>query len=370
MKIKITLNRQGCCAAFTAIGLLTHSGNADAEGNPSTEPVVKANDSTSDSKEPKAIVLQQPAEKWWTFTFETGYQTTYIFRGTNLTPNSDGLQYEKISFFAKGFTLGAWFGTQLGTAEAGPGVRALGEQGGGGLLLPPNPFGKTQFFAIQDRFRELDLLSFYSHAFGPVNVTFGNIAFFITRHQISEVISTSRFLGNKVILLAAPGDEIFDRIFLTLSDNSLHWGRCFITPSVTYYQTVYESQSGPTADYLLKNLYFLPNEQLGGYLEAKLQAVIPIIDDTLRLEPTTLISYSFKDRSEGVNVPQELHGIESTSRPLTGFNHVQLGADLVWQITKHFSLSGFGYYSHHLSEPTGGTERDEIWGGARATISF
>jgi hypothetical protein len=105
-------------------------------------------------------------------------------------------------------------------------------------------------------------------------------------------------------------------------------------------------------------------------LEGKLQAVIPIIANVVTLEPVALISYSFKDRSEGINLDPSLLFVVPDSRPLTGFNHVQVGSELVIQICKHFSVTGFGHFSHHISDPTGGTDRNEWWAGAKATLTF
>jgi hypothetical protein len=103
----------------------------------------------------------------------------------------------------------------------------------------------------------------------------------------------------------------------------------------------------------------------------------PNLPDVLRLEPTALISYSFGDRSEGTNITRDqffarLNSPEplSTSRPLFGFNHFQAGAELVFQVTRWLSVTGFGDYAYHIADPTAGTDKDEWWGGGKVTVSF
>ena len=183
---------------------------------------------------------------------------------------------------------------------------------------------------------------------------------------------------------AVPEDEKFDRIFLALSTSKIHPFGISIVPTVTYYQTIYNhaepitprpGEVGPAPGesdqaYELRLLGFKRNDTLGGYVEGKVQAAIPIIKDVLRLQPTALISYSAGDRSEAVNVTPAQIGTKSSSRPLYGFNHFQGGAELVLQITRWLSVSGFGDYAYHIANPVAGTQKDEEWGGGYVTVSF
>src|SRR5881396_249166 len=107
-------------------------------------------------KQPKNVVAEQPeAPKWWSITAEVGYESEYIFRGTNLTPNSDGLEFQQVIFSAKGFTLGMWFGTQLGHAAV-KNATYVGEAGGGVSPFSSNfPGFSTLDTAFQYRFKEL-----------------------------------------------------------------------------------------------------------------------------------------------------------------------------------------------------------------------
>jgi hypothetical protein len=395
MKKNLALTKPCLCAAFAAVGALIHSANAQDDRNPSNEPVVQVRHSTSDAKESKdskATIEQQPAEKWWTITAEAGYQSKYIFRGTNLTPNSNGIAFTELRLDAHGFSLGAWYAHQIGTADV-PGAFAIGEAGAGGIggldprsfpgLFPPGvfPIGGTDH-AIQTDFQELDLYLRYSHSFGPIDVTVGNIAFFIYRTQVDRfvtdpaVLQFVRQLGFNAVspfTFDTIGDEQFDRLFVSLSTSKIP----YVVPSVTYYQTIYnEGEFGAFP----ASLGGKRADKLGGYLEGKISAVIPLVHDVLTLEPTGIISYSFDDRSKGTSIPaldftnghlfNPVLTTAPSSAPLTGFNHAQIGAELVWRVTKHVSLTGFGAYSHHISAPTQGTNRNEGWGGGKVTLSF
>jgi hypothetical protein len=76
-----------------------------------------------------------------------------------------------------------------------------------------------------------------------------------------------------------------------------------------------------------------------------------------------LVSYSFDDRSYAT-------GSFPTALPLNGWNHFQAGAELVWRVTNNLSITAFGNYAHHFAAPTGGTEENMGWGGAKVTLNF
>jgi hypothetical protein len=321
-----------------------------------------------DSKDSKSVPLTQETEKWWFFTVEAGYNSKYMFRGTDLTPNSDGIAFEDVRLSVKGFTIGVWAAQQIGEAVVLD-ATGVGEAGGGGIPrldisagfgLPPGSI-ITRDTAIQKSFRELDLYASYFHSFGWLDVTVGNIAFFIDRRQVdrTDFLFVAPFQAfNFSEDHRSIGDETFDRVFITLSTHKLP---CHIVPSLTYYQTVYnEGDGGEGIGYL----FFERNSELGGYLEGKVSASIPIVKDRLSLDPTALISYSFDDRNEstGLLVPSSL--------PFTGLHHFQAGAELTWRVTDHISVVAFGNYAHRFSEPTAGGEKNTVWGGGKVSLSF
>jgi hypothetical protein len=119
------------------------------------------------------------------------------------------------------------------------------------------------------------------------------------------------------------------------------------------------------------------NEALGGYLEGRINTRFPITR-WVDFDPYGIISVSFRDRTEpgGAN-PYGGH-------PLTGWNHVQAGAELPIHLAHLGGLSStkwappnadlyfvpLGAYSYHISNPPPGTDRDEWWGGAKFELAF
>jgi hypothetical protein len=340
----------------------------------------------------KTVEPVQEETKWWSVSVQAGYSSKYIFRGTNLTPDSDGIEYQQIYWSGKGLTLGAWFATQLGRAKVS-GATAVGESGAG--QSPFNIPGVASDTAVQWRFRELDLISSYSHNFGPFDVTLGNIVFLIDRGAVDDYrpnLPDTSFVEP----FGVPENEQFDRLFLSISYTNLHaWGSQII-PSATYYQTILNHADsirtpamgfgpnnaiGPNGTlnpneraYELQELGFIRNDELGGYFEAKIQSIIPIIKDLLRVETTNLISVSEGDRSHAV--PKTMLGpntgaiLTSSAEPYHGFYHYQSGADVILQVTNWLSVTGFYDFAHHLCHTTAGTDRNESWGGGRVTVTF
>lgn len=242
--------------------------------------------------------------------------------------------------------------------------------------------------AFQDNFTEIDLYLQYSFSVGPVDVTIGNIFFYIDRDASTRVDTREYFAsqdarelvtfltaldetfggflpgtprsGNPEDILVNRGrrvsrafegieDEQYDRLFASVSTSVIP----YISPRITYYQTIYNEGEDAPAD-----LGAFRNDELGGYLEFKVNGEIPIIRDRLNLDPYALVSYSFGDRSK------------PDGSPLRDWNHFQAGAELVIQITSNFRLIPQINYMHHLSDPPLGTETNEWWGGAKAEFLF
>jgi hypothetical protein len=167
------------------------------------------------------------------------------------------------------------------------------------------------------------------------------------------------------------GDEMFDRLYAEISTNLL--GRWGLKPRLIYYHTVYSE--GDIGDTLLSSDRY---DEKGGYAEFKLDGHIPLIKSggaettnyktgvtswggeftRLSLDPHLRVSYSFRDRAD------------QDGTPLTGWNHVQIGAELVWNVTDTFRIVPEVNYMHHLSDPVPGTERDAWWGGGKIEVIF
>src|SRR5439155_11101883 len=108
-------------------------------------------------------VVQQEKPVCYNWYAEGGYTSEYIFRGTNLMPDSDGGGFLGAQVSRWGFTLGVWGIHQFGTAEAPS--WSMGESGGGGtgVFSFVNPV-TGRFIpnvgispeTVQNRFNEID----------------------------------------------------------------------------------------------------------------------------------------------------------------------------------------------------------------------
>jgi len=366
-------------------------------------------------KQPKNVI-EQEKPVFWTWYVDAGYESEYNFRGTNLTPNANGAGFFNARVTKWNFTLGLFGIHQFGHASApswsiGEGGGSTGEAGANdSFFVPYTRFPTT----VQTRFDELDVFLSYKFSLGPIDITLGDIAFFISRRATTyEQDVLPPFLpppfppgsvptwgvpptGTRVRTLSPDPtieEEVFDRLYITLSTTKISK---YITPSITYYQTVYSWGAEPTQEgtlfYAPVRVQFPPvrfkrpqnprpfnqrNEALGGYLEGRINTRFPITR-WADFDPYGIISVSFRDRTEpgGAN-PYGGH-------PLTGWNHVQAGAELPIHLAHLGGFSDtkwappdadlyfvpFGAYAYHISNPPPGTDRNEWWGGARFEVTF
>src|SRR5205823_317618 len=132
-------------------------------------------------KQPKNVI-EQEKPVFWTWAADIGYTSEYNFRGTNLTPDAAGAGFIEAEVSKWNFTLGIYGIHQFGKASSNG--WAMGESGGGGgAFAIGDVFSNVSFSprTTQSRFDELDVFLQYQLALGPVDVTVGNIAFFIER---------------------------------------------------------------------------------------------------------------------------------------------------------------------------------------------
>ena len=365
-------------------------------------------------KQPKNVI-EQEEPLFWTWYVDAGYESEYNFRGTNLTPNANGAGFFDARVTKWNFTLGLFGIHQFGHASApswsiGEGGGSVGQTGADSPTGISGPVPYTRFpTTVQTRFDELDVFLSYKFSLDPIDITLGNIAFFIYRRATTyeqDVLPPGFFwlippTGTRVRTLSPDPtieDEVFDRLYITLSTTKISK---YITPSITYYQTIYSWGAESTHDGTLfyapvpfLNLFPPPphiifkrpqnprpfnqrNEALGGYLEGRINTRFPITR-WVDFDPYGIISVSFRDRTEpgGAN-PYGGH-------PLTGWNHVQVGAELPIHLAHLGGLSStkwappdtdlyfvpLGAYSYHISNPPPGTDRNEWWGGAKFELIF
>jgi hypothetical protein len=253
-------------------------------------------------------VVEEQKPVCWNWYADFGYVSQYNFRGTNLTPGADGAVYADAAVSKWGFTLGFFDIYQLGTARF-PSFSA-GEGGGGGSGGSVGRVGTYAPETVQARFNEIDVFLQYHRAFGPVEVTAGNIWFFIDR-------DAQTFLDTEFFGLYGPfptvQNEQFDRIFVRLSTSAIP----HIQPWITYYQTLLSDGEDhrfyraprippdPLFPPFLRygtprnNNYHERNDELGGYLEGRLRGNFPV-GEWIDFNPFGVISYSYHDRSEPV----------------------------------------------------------------------
>jgi hypothetical protein len=285
---------------------------------------------------------------------------------------------------------------QFGTARAPSFSISEGGGGGGGNLGKQTFLGPFFPETIQNEFNELDAILQYTREFGPIEVTVGNIGFFIERRaQTFITFPQPQFSIFKGTYGPFPtvGDEQFDRVYVRLATNKIP----YITPWITYYQTIYSEGQDHTfyrADHIPPNgtsiVYrFDPdadlherNDRLGGYLEGRLRGHFPITQ-WLDFNPFGVISFSLHDRSEPIPDAVKLKDI-IRGRSLTGWNVAQAGLELPIHLLHvvgyssgpcappdlHVSLVPFMTYSYHISTPPIGTDRNEVFGGAKLAVTF
>src|ERR1700731_2069322 len=304
----------------------------------------------------KAVVEQEKTPSW-IWSTDIGYDSEYIFRGTNLTPGSKGIGYfdasvTKLGVFQSNdsLTFGVTGIHQFGRATVDS--WSLGESGGnttGSIAGAPVSGGGTVTYlrlpqTVQTRFNEVDLFLSYRFSVGPIDVTIGDIGFIIDRDATTfetDVLPVGfRWLipptGNRIRVVGPDPtveDEQFDRAYIRLSTTKL----CkFITPQITYYQTLLSEGSQPTGKGLTQ--FYPPDvngripqnprpfdernpEDYGGYLEGKIVGRFPVTH-WMDIDPYGLVSVSFRDRTEpgGAN--------PFAGHPLTGWNHAQAGVKI------------------------------------------
>ena len=339
-------------------------------------------------KQPKTIVEQQKPVCWEWYA-DVGYWSDYNFRGTDLTPDSDGSIFGNVAVSKWGFTLGMFVDHQFGTAQAP--ARAISEGGGAGVQS--GTLGLALPTTVQNRFNEIDVFLQYARKLGPIDITFGNIGFFIDR-RAQTFIAYPQFARDE----GANGDiwgpfrtvenEVFDRLFIRLATSKIP----YITPWITYYQNIYSwgqdpfhhqapNVTDPNVRGVIYDAHLRNPEEYGGYLEGRLRGSFPIAP-WLDFNPFGVISYSFGDRMEPV---ANATGADYfRGRPLRGWNVAQAGLELPIHLFHvvgtstgpcappdvHVSLVPFFTYSYHISDPTPGTDRNEVWGGAKFAITF
>ena len=350
-----------------------------------------------DSKNEKKAMVEQPDEKWWSFYADTGYDSKYIFRGNDLTHDSDGIIHEEIRYSADVpkvglFEIGLYSIQMLGEGQSS-GVFLdkqtnetvfIQTQGPTKPLAPADPETLREFFKTTlTRFNEYDIYERYTRSFGPVKVTLGSVLFLVDSRSVTEGVITD--LNNPVSGSRFPFGSIKDvnpasilRPFISLSlDPIMH-----VVPSLTYYENALRHRGGDG------------NVKAGaeGYMEGKLDGSFHLFDYgsiKVSAEPYARVSYSFRDRSHlGILNIGDIQSFQSpkvnndfyryvyaqnfqlqADTLYTGFQHFQSGVQLPVQFNKFVAFIPSVSYVH-LFSLVPGDRRDTYVAGAQVALSF
>jgi len=249
----------------------------------------------------KVIVEEEPTQ-WWNAELSTGWDSLYMFRGVNIIP---GFENYGSSIY--------W--TDLSVT----------------FNLTENDFltiGTWVAFGITETdYKEFDGYAAYTHTFGDFSVSLG-----YTYYHILSV--TNGLYSNELSAGAA---------------YAIALGPVTITPGLIYYFNV-----GPG----LEQRGFA--EQSSSYLEARVDAEIPIYKDVVALTPWTAFGTNFRYNFTAKNDPPS---------PFNGGNNWEVGLALPITLSKVVSVAPYGAWSYQWNDLIG-TKRSTFWGGGAVTFSF
>jgi hypothetical protein len=274
------------------------------------------------SKTFKETVVVQEEVAPWSAALSTGYDSLYMFRGVNMLRNNatddkggnygDGIFWTDVSATYNitendSITAGAWMGWGAGD---------MGYQEFDGRL--------NYVHTIDDLALGLGY-TFYA--------IYPNAAFDAYANELNASVAYNLDLG-----------------FMTL------------TPSTTYYFNL-----GPDSD--------AGDNPTGAavcgssYLDLRLSGAIPVIGDSVSINPWTAFGLNFGSNLEGPN-----------AQPFDGANNLEFGVAVPWKINKIITLSAYCAYSIAFNDlsgygagpngTVGTTQPNTFWGGGKVTFAF
>ncbi|HEY5770586.1 MAG TPA: hypothetical protein VIS71_12145 [Terrimicrobium sp.] len=273
-----------------------------------TTPLIAGDGKTLQEK----VVVEEEARKWWGASLSTGWDSLYMFRGVNvLRFDQDGNQQKygsslywtqvSVSFMPTEndtITLASWMAFGIGNTN----------------------------------YKEYNAIVNYVHTFGDLAVGFGYTFYY----YLATVLYQNELNVSVAYTFKLPAG-------ITL------------VPSLTYYFNV-----GPEFDNFEKGTGAV--ETASSYLQARLDAKIPIYKEIISLAPWFGFgtSFDFNARTEDND-----RGFDF----FTGANNIEVGIGLPIKINDVITLYGYGAYSYQW-EGLIGTEPSTFWGGAKVTFSF
>jgi len=329
---------------------------------------------------------------YWHFSLTEGWDSQYIFRGEDLTPGAAGFFTSDLQASTPGFardqtlTLGVLGGLQMGEADyAGFPPTIRGTQAAGpelSHLVHSDRYFKEAIWTHQKSYRELDLSAKYKFNIGSYLVAeTGDILYFseydasttqylIAPHGFHFLATGTKYLTNGYSH-NADGEDRND-IYLSLRPNP-SLCRYNIVPSLTYFETFNEQKSydaffeqGSHSTYENGRFQKIDAPAYGGYLEGRVDGCVSLLRkngaDIFTLRPYALLSVSFNDATEAAP--------NFGRKYFTGWNDTEIGVETPYVLNKYVTVSAHLACTHSLTTPDQSTSRNEVWAGAKVTVTF
>jgi len=268
----------------------------------------------------KETVVVQEETPVWGAALSTGYDSLYMFRGVNVLRASANNNGDKGGHYGDGI-----FWTDVSATyniTENDSITAGGWMGWG---------------AGNIGYQEFDARLNYVHTID--NLSLG--------------------LGYTLYAIYAGVDSYANELNASAAYN-IDLGFMTLTPSTTYYFNL-----GPDSDYDDGNLDDFPNGAAvcgSSYLDLRLSGAIPVIGDSVSINPWTAFGLNFGSNFEGPLAQQ-----------FWGANNLEFGAAVPWKINDVITLSGYVAYSIAFNDLKGAadtTAPNTIWGGGKVTFSF
>lgn len=271
----------------------------------------------------KEVVVVEEQEKWWSVNAGTGWDSLYMFRGSNILGNGNGIY---------------WLSAGLGIVPwANGSFDASFWYGVGSWWNGANP---------QTTYGEVDVALSYTHTFGALALTAGWIYYhFPNTPDYNDRIPTNQ---NEIFFGAAYDIEL---------------GAVTLTPNLTYYYNI-GPEYGKIAGFANGG---------SSYLLLQLDANIPVAyDGAVALEPYTAFGFNFGFNNSVTDANVDPVAVQR----FNGGNNWQLGVALPIQFTSWFGISPYVAYSYQwqnvqaFGAGQNVTDVNTWWCGISANFSY
>jgi hypothetical protein len=246
-----------------------------------------------------APLVESSGDVPFSSSLSTGWDSLYMFRGVNQLPGPAGY----------GSSL-SWTALSLGWSPTAQDSFTVASWAAFGLS--------------QSDYKEIDASLTYTRTLGSLSLS--------AAYSLYAVLSSPGGLYSHELSVSAA--------------YTITRGAFTFTPSVDYAYTL-----GPSPG---EGGYVDADT---GYLEARLDADLPLYRDYLHAAPWVAAGFNFG------------YSTTDTFTPFTGADHFELGLSFPITLAKNLNLAPYFAYSHTWL-PLAGTRRDTPWAGVSVTFSF